>query len=154
MTAIMVTSPLSGRVLPLDDVPDEVFAQRIVGDGVAVQPDSGNVLAPITGRIAKLFPGGHGVVVETPEGVQVLVHVGIDTVARKGRGFTALAGEGQQVVAGDLLVRVDLDALRADGVEMVSPVIVISGHAVVPAARERVAAGEPLLEVVVPGDQA
>ena len=85
------------------------------------------------------------------EGVQVLVHVGIDTVARRGRGFTAVAGEGEQVVAGDLLVRVDLDALRADGVEMLSPVVVISGHAVVPAATERVVAGEPLLEVVVPG---
>ena len=151
MTVTIVTSPLSGRVLPLDDVPDEVFAQRIVGDGVAIQPDSGNVLAPIAGRIAKLFPGGHGIVVETAEGVQVLVHVGIDTVARRGRGFTALAGEGEQVAAGDILVRVDLDALRADGVEMLSPVVVISGHAVVPAATERVAAGEPLLEVVVPG---
>jgi glucose-specific phosphotransferase system IIA component len=149
MDVVMVTSPLSGRVLPLDDVPDEVFALRIVGDGVAIRPDSGDVLAPVSGRIAKLFPGGHGVVVETAEGVQVLVHVGIDTVRLRGRGFTTVAREGQEVASGDLLVRVDLDGLRADGVELLSPVVVISGHAVVPSPREHVAAGDPLLEVSV-----
>jgi glucose-specific phosphotransferase system IIA component len=138
---------MSGRVVPLDDVPDEVFAQRIVGDGVAIEPDSGDVVAPIAGRVAKLFRGGHGVVVEGEGGVQVLVHVGIDTVHLHGRGFTALAAEGQRVEAGDRVLHADVEGLRAEGVELLSPVLVISGQRVRSAASGRVAAGQPLLEV-------
>jgi glucose-specific phosphotransferase system IIA component len=138
---------MSGQVVPLEDVPDEVFSQRIVGDGLAIRPDAGEVMAPVAGRIAKLFPGGHGVVVETPEGIQVLVHIGIDTVRLRGRGFTALAHEGQRVDAGDVIVRADLDALRGEGIELLSPVLVISGHRVMPAAAGRVTAGQPLLRV-------
>jgi glucose-specific phosphotransferase system IIA component len=138
---------MSGRVVPLDEVPDEVFAQRIVGDGVAIEPDSGDVVAPIAGRVAKLFRGGHGVVVEGEGGVQVLVHVGIDTVQLHGRGFTALAAEGQRVEAGDRVLHADVEGLRAEGVELLSPVLVISGQRVRSAASGRVAAGQPLLEV-------
>jgi phosphotransferase system enzyme I (PtsI) len=147
MGGMTIVSPMSGQVLPLDDVPDEVFSQRIAGDGLAIRPDAGEVVAPVSGRIAKLFPGGHGVVVETAEGVQVLVHVGIDTVRLRGRGFTALAREGQRVDAGDVIVRADLEALRGEGIELLSPVLVISGHRVRPAAAGRVTAGQPLLQV-------
>jgi len=142
-----VVSPMSGRVVALEDVPDEVFAQRIVGDGLAIEPESGEVVAPITGRVAKLFRGGHGVVVEGDDGVQVLVHVGIDTVRLRGRGFAVLAAEGQRVEAGDAILRADIEWLRAEGVELLSPVLVISGQRVTPAAQGRVAAGQPLLEV-------
>jgi glucose-specific phosphotransferase system IIA component len=143
-----VLSPLSGVVVPLDQVPDEVFAQRILGDGIAVRPTSGEVLAPVDGRLAKLFPGGHAIVVETAAGEQVLVHLGIDTVRLRGRGFQVRGVEGQMVRAGQLLVRVDLARLRADGVELVSPVVLISGHAVAPLAAGSVRAGEPLLAVL------
>jgi glucose-specific phosphotransferase system IIA component len=142
-----IVSPMSGQVVPLDDVPDEVFSQRIVGDGLAIRPDAGEVTAPVPGRIAKLFPGGHAVVVETAGGIQVLVHIGIDTVRLRGRGFTALVREGQWVDAGDAMVRADLEALRAEGIELLSPVLVISGHRVTPAAAGRVTAGQPLLRV-------
>ena len=142
-----ILSPLTGMVVPLEEVPDEVFAQRIVGDGVAVRPSAGEVVAPVSGRVAKLFPGGHGVVVETPDGLQVLVHLGIDTVRLRGRGFTVRVEEGSEVRAGDPLVTVDVAALAADGVELVSPVVVISGHPVVPAAAGAVHAGEHLLQV-------
>jgi glucose-specific phosphotransferase system IIA component len=146
----VVLSPLTGVVVPLDEVPDEVFAQRILGDGLAVRPSDGEVVAPADGRIAKLFAGGHAIVVETADGVQVLVHVGIDTVRLRGRGFTVLAAEGQRVRTGDPLVRVDVVALAAEGIELVSPVVLISGHAAAPLAAGRVRAGDPLLEVRPP----
>lgn len=142
-----IVSPLSGDVVPLDDLPDRVFAERVLGDGLAVRPTSGQVVAPVDGRIAKLFPGGHAIVVEAPDGVQVMVHIGLDTVHLRGRGFTVQAVEGQQVRAGDPLVLVDVAALAADGIELVSPVVLISGHAADPLAAGRVRAGEPLLAV-------
>lgn len=145
MTTIL--SPLSGAVVPLEEVPDEVFAQRLVGDGVAVRPSDGEVVAPVAGRVAKLFPGGHGLVVETASGLQVLVHLGIDTVHLGGRGFTARVREGDDVRAGDPLVLVDVAALAAEGVELLSPVVVISGHPVTPIAAGSVRAGDPLLAV-------
>jgi glucose-specific phosphotransferase system IIA component len=128
-------------------VPDEVFAQRLVGDGVAVRPSAGEVVAPVAGRVAKLFPGGHGLVVETISGLQVLVHLGIDTVRLGGRGFTTRVAEGQDVRAGEPLVAIDVAALTAEGVELVSPVVVISGHPVAPLAAGSVRAGDPLLAV-------
>jgi glucose-specific phosphotransferase system IIA component len=142
-----VLSPLNGDVVPLDQVPDEVFAQGILGQGIAVQPTSGLVLAPVDGRLAKLFPGGHALVVETADGVQVLVHLGLDTVRLRGHGFTVRAREGQLVRACDPLVRVDVTMLAGEGVELVSPVVIISGHAVTPLAAGRVRAGAPLLAV-------
>jgi glucose-specific phosphotransferase system IIA component len=146
----VVLSPLTGVVVPLDEVPDEVFAQRILGDGLAVRPSGGEVVAPADGRIAKLFAGGHAIVVETADGVQVLVHVGIDTVRLRGCGFTVRTAEGQRVRAGDPLVRVDVAALVAEGIELVSPVVLISGHAAAPLAAGLVRAGDPLLEVRPP----
>jgi glucose-specific phosphotransferase system IIA component len=142
-----VAAPLAGRVVPLDEVDDEVFAGRIMGDGVALQPSDGRVVAPVAGRIEKLFPGGHGVALETPDGVQVLVHVGLDTVELKGEGFTIHAREGDDVAVGDLLVEADLDHLRELGKDLTSPVVVISGHAVDVLAAGDVDAGAPLLEV-------
>lgn len=143
MTTIL--SPLTGDVVDLGDVDDPVFSQRIMGDGVAVAPTDGRVVAPVDGTIEKLFPGGHGVALSTADGVEVLVHVGLDTVKLEGDGFTVHAAEGDAVVAGDLLVTVDLERLAELGVDSVSPVVVISGHAVRPLASGTVTAGDPLL---------
>jgi glucose-specific phosphotransferase system IIA component len=146
-----VRSPLSGDIVPLEEVPDEVFAQGILGAGIAVRPTAGEALAPVDGRIARLFPGGHAFVVETSAGLQVLVHLGIDTVRLRGRGFTVRAAEGQPVRAGDPIVRMDVAMLADEGVELVSPVLLISGHAATPLATGRVRAGDPLLEVRLNG---
>lgn len=145
-----VRSPLSGAIVPLEDVPDDVFARGILGAGIAVRPTHGDAVAPVDGRIVKLFPGGHAFVVETADGVQVLVHLGIDTVRLRGRGFTVRAAEGQRVRAGHPIVRVDVATLAGEGIELVSPVLLISGHAVTPLATGRVRAGDPLLEVRPP----
>ena len=145
MTEVM--SPLTGRVVSLDEVPDEVFSERVMGDGTAVRPDDGEVVAPMKGRIEKLFEGGHGFAVENEAGLQVLVHIGIDTVLQKGEGFSVHASEGDDVEAGDRIVSVDLDALTSKGIDMISPIVVISGQTPTVVAGDQVAAGEPLLSV-------
>jgi len=142
-----VMSPLTGTVVSLDEVPDEVFSERVMGDGAAVQPADGEVVAPMKGRIEKLFEGGHGFAVENEAGLQVLVHLGIDTVHQKGEGFSIHATEGDEVEPGDRIVTVDLDALTNKGIDMISPVVVISGQAPKVIAGDQVKAGDPLLSV-------
>lgn len=139
-----VLAPVAGQVVRLDEVDDDVFSQRIMGDGVAVRPVDGEVRAPIAGRIEKLFPGGHGIAIEDEQGLQILVHVGLETVHLRGDGFSTHVTEGAQVTAGDLLVTVDLARLRDLNVDPVTPVVVLSGHAVDRAADGTIAAGETL----------
>ena len=142
-----VASPFTGTVISLDDVNDEVFSERVMGEGVAVMPSDGRVVAPVTGTVAKLFEGGHGFAVETSEGLQILVHVGLETVHLKGDGFTVRAREGQEISAGEEIVNVDLERMTELNIDLVSPVIVISGEAATVIASTEVKAGDPLLEV-------
>jgi len=143
---IALASPFTGKVVPLEEVADDVFSQRVMGDGVAVLPSEGRVVAPVAGTVGKLFEGGHGFAIETPEGLQVLVHVGLETVHLEGDGFTVKTNEGDEVAAGDEMVTVDLDRMREFGIDMVSPVVVISGQDVTVKASDEVSAGDPLLE--------
>lgn len=143
---IALASPFTGKVVPLEEVADDVFSQRVMGDGVAVLPSEGRVVAPVAGTVGKLFEGGHGFAIETPEGLQVLVHVGLETVHLEGDGFTVKTNEGDEVAAGDEMVTVDLDRMREFGIDMVSPVVVISGQDVTVRASDEVSAGDPLLE--------
>ncbi|MDQ3531543.1 MAG: PTS glucose transporter subunit IIA [Actinomycetota bacterium] len=143
---IALASPFTGKVVPLEEVADDVFSQRVMGDGVAVLPSEGRVVAPVAGTVGKLFEGGHGFAIETPDGLQVLVHVGLETVHLEGDGFTVKTNEGDEVAAGDEMVTVDLDRMRELGIDMVSPVVVISGQDVTVSASDEVSAGDPLLE--------
>lgn len=145
---VTVVSPFSGTVVPLEQVGDQMFAEKVMGEGVAVRPDAAEVVAPVAGRLAKLFPGGHGMAIATPEGVEVLVHVGLETVQLRGDGFEVVATEGSDVEAGDLLVRVDLDRLAELDVDVISPVVIISDHPVRAVASGRVGPGDALFEVV------
>ena len=147
--ALTVHSPLTGTVVPLEQVDDQMFAEKVMGDGLAVRPAVGEVVAPVTGRLEKLFPGGHGMAIETPDGVQVLVHVGLATVQLEGDGFELVATEGDDVEVGDVLVRVDLARLAELGVDIISPVVVISDHDVTGRAKadDDVAAGDPLFQI-------
>ena len=144
---LTVHSPLSGTVVPLEQVGDPMFAEKVMGEGLAVQPSGPDVVAPVAGHLAKLFPGGHGMAIETPDGVEVLVHVGLETVQLKGDGFEVLATEGADVEVGDVLVRVDLDRLKELGVDAISPVVIISEHVVRNETTGAVNAGDPLFDV-------
>ena len=147
---VTVHSPLAGAVVPLEQVGDQMFAEKVMGDGVAVRPTGGEVVAPVAGRLEKLFPGGHGMAIETAEGVQVLIHVGLETVQLQGDGFELVATEGDDVAVGDVLVRVDLDRLAELDVDIISPIVIISDHEVIGRSSGEVAAGDPLFEVDIP----
>lgn len=148
--SVTVHSPLAGIVVPLEQVDDQMFAEKVMGDGVAIRPTAGDVLAPVAGRLEKLFPGGHGIAIATDSGVEVLVHVGLETVHLKGDGFELVAAEGDRVAVGDPLVQVDLDRLAELDVDVISPVVVISDHEVSDRVEGDVAAGDPLFEVTIP----
>jgi len=147
---VTVHSPLAGAVVPLEQVGDAMFAEKVMGDGVAVRPTEGEVVAPVAGRLEKLFPGGHGMAIETAEGVQVLIHVGLETVQLQGDGFELVATEGDDVAVGDVLVRVDLDRLAELDVDIISPIVIISDHEVTGRSSGQVTSGDPLFEVGIP----
>jgi glucose-specific phosphotransferase system IIA component len=142
-----VIAPVSGRVVGLADVPDPVFAQQIVGSGVAIDPDRtpGAAVAPVAGRLLKLHP--HAFVVLTSEGRGVLVHLGIDTVQLDGEGFELVAAEGDELDAGDPVVRWDPSAVEDGGRSPIVPVVVMDTAADSVSASSvgrTVAVGDPL----------
>lgn len=109
LTAVTVGSPAAGESVALATVPDRIFAEGVMGPGVAVRPASGRIVAPVDGEVVALFPTAHALGIRTAEGVEVLVHVGINTVALEGRGFTAHVAQGDTVVRGQHLLTVDVD---------------------------------------------
>jgi PTS system glucose-specific IIA component len=125
--AISVASPLPGRLIPLSEVPDPVFAKGLVGGGAAVIPDDDagvlTAVAPLDGRVIKVMP--HAYIVQHASGPAVLVHVGIDTVGLKGEGFTVIAQKGDQVRAGDPMISVDVTFVRSKNLSMCSPVVIL-----------------------------
>ena len=133
---LVVCAPLAGRVVPLSDVPDLVFAEEMVGPGIAVEPDPGpgTVVAPIDGRVVVLH--AHAFVVLSASGRGVLVHLGIDTVQLEGEGFELLAAVGDEVTAGTPVVRWDPSAVAAAGRASVCPVVALDAP---PSAVERIA---------------
>ena len=110
-----VYSVADGQVVALEQVEDPVFAQKMMGDGFAVEPANGNIVSPVTGTVSSIFPTKHALGLVTDSGLEVLVHIGLDTVSLEGKPFTVHVSEGQKVVAGDLLVTADLDAIREAG---------------------------------------
>lgn len=106
-------APASGELLPITAVDDPVFSEKMMGDGYAVEPEVGQVYAPVAGKVINVFPTKHAIGIETENGVEVLVHIGIDTVELDGKPFTVHVEEGQTVAGGDLLADVDLAALEA-----------------------------------------
>ena len=119
-----IASPLTGKVLPLSEVKDEAFSGELLGKGVAVDPTEGTVVAPCNGTITTLFPTKHAVGIVTENGAELLIHIGLDTVKLEGEHFTAHVAQGDKVKKGQLLVTVDLDAVKAAGYSMVTPIIV------------------------------
>ncbi len=120
----IIASPLVGDVLPLTAVADEVFASGALGKGVAIQPSEGKVLAPANGTVSVLFPTGHAVGITTDTGVELLIHIGLDTVNLDGRGYTSHVEKGQKVSAGDLLVEFEIGTINEAGYDTITPVIV------------------------------
>lgn len=121
---IKLTSPMTGEVVDITETSDPVFSGKMVGDGVTIIPTDGDVLAPIDGKIIQMFDTGHALAIES-NSIQVLIHIGLDTVELNGQGFTKIAHEGQEVKQGDLLIKVDLEKIKALGKSIESPMVIV-----------------------------
>ena len=148
MAEIRVLAPLDGTVVALEDVPDQVFAQKMVGDGVAIDPSGSLAVAPVAGDLVKLFPGGHAFGIATKEGVELIVHIGLDTVELNGEGFENIAREGQKVKAGTPIVRFDRAAIERTGKVILSPVVSSGSGTIIRRASGIVRAGRDVLFVL------
>ena len=150
-TVESLVSPITGDVVTLEQVPDEAFASRAVGDGIAVKPTSNIVVAPAAGTVVKIFNTNHAFCLETNNGAEIVVHMGIDTVALEGKGFKRLVEEGTDVKAGEPILEMDLDFLNANARSMISPVVCSNSDdysALVILASGKVVAGQtPLYEI-------
>jgi len=128
---IVIIAPLSGALVPLERVPDPVFSQKMVGDGIAIDPLDNILLAPCDGEIAQLHPAGHAITVVTAGGIQVLMHIGLDTVTLNGQGFSPKVKRGDQVSTGAPLVEFDLDFLATHAKSLLTPVVITNSERVV-----------------------
>ena len=144
-TGITIAAPTAGTVVALESVPDPTFAQGILGP--AIEPSEGRITAPADGSIDVMFETGHAVSMTTADGAELLIHVGIDTVQLEGKHYKACCKAGQQVKKGDVLIEFDPAAIKAEGYQIVTPILVCNPDAftVEPAASGAVAAGDALL---------
>lgn len=152
---LVLNAPLSGTLLPLSDVPDPVFAEKMLGDGIAIAPDSNRLLAPASGTVTQLHAALHALTLTLDCGVDVLMHVGLDTVELKGHGFTALVRAGDRVDAGAPLIEFDLPFLKANARSIITPVIILSGARIASTslAGSRVNAGQSSIFSLLPDNQ-
>ncbi len=126
--AFKIVSPTDGTLIALSEVPDQVFSAKMMGDGFAVNPENGTICAPISGVAQSVFPTGHAVGIQTKDGIECIVHIGLDTVDLNGEGFKPLISQGDKVKAGQPVVQVDLDALKNKGYNLVTMVVFPAGY--------------------------
>ena len=123
-SGVTIYAPLQGEAIPLSEVPDPAFSAEILGKGMAIKPKQGLVKSPIEGTVELMFETGHAVALKTADGVEVLIHVGMDTVQLKGRGFETLAKAGDKVKPGDDLIRFDMELIMKEGYQTVTPIVI------------------------------
>ena len=124
---LFVMAPLTGQTVALDQVPDPVFAEKVLGDGVAIIPEDGKILSPVTGEVTSVAATQHAYGFQSEDGLEVLVHVGLETVGLQGEGFTVHVKEGDKVKAGDLIAEVDLELLKSKNIKSITPVLICDG---------------------------
>ncbi len=151
-TVVTIYSPMNGKVIELKEVPDEAFAQKMVGDGCAIEPDKGIICSPIDGQLMNIFPTNHAIIFETIDGLEMIVHFGIDTVKLDGKGFQKLREPGP-IKIGDEIIKYDLDDIK-DGVPSTrSPIIINNMEKVdkieVLSLGKIVKIGEPIMKVTL-----
>ena len=151
-TIVTIYSPMNGKVIELKEVPDEAFAQKMVGDGCAIEPDRGIICSPIDGQLMNIFPTNHAIIFETIDGLEMIIHFGIDTVKLDGKGFQKLREPGP-IKIGDEIIKYDLDDIK-DGVPSTrSPIIINNMEKVekieVLSLGKLVKIGEPIMKVTL-----
>ena len=148
----ILVSPLTGELVALPDVPDEVFASGMLGKGIAINPSVGKVFAPADAEVTTLFPTGHAIGLKTAKGAEMLIHIGMDTVKMNGDGFKTHVAQGDNVKKGQLLIEFDIDKIKKAGYPVITPVLVTNADAykdIVPVEGKTISNGENLISVVV-----
>jgi glucose-specific phosphotransferase system IIA component len=115
--------PLEGKILSIEEVPDPVFSQKMMGDGIAIDPTNGTLVSPVDGQIMNVFPTKHALSIADNNGRELLIHVGLDTVNLKGEGFTAFVKDGQKVKQGDKLMEIDFEAIKSKVPSIITPMV-------------------------------
>jgi len=121
---IEIVAPLSGEIVAIESVPDVVFSDKIVGDGIAIKPSGSSIVSPVDGTISKIFKTLHAFSIKSQEGIEIFVHFGIDTIKLKGLGFEKFAREEQEVKKGDLIITFDLQLLKNKAKSIITPVVI------------------------------
>jgi glucose-specific phosphotransferase system IIA component len=150
---IAITSPLSGEVIRLEQVPDQAFAQKRMGDGVAIIPSNGRLMAPFDGFVLHLVNTKHAIIVQHASGLQILMHFGLNTVHLQGKGFTAHVASGDLISAGQLMMEIDLDFIESSGYSTWTPIVVANEdfRVHIDSHYKRVHAGDSgMMNVVIP----
>lgn len=119
-----LVTPISGKVIPLSEVPDPVFAQKMAGDGIAIDSTGDVITAPADGKLSLFFKTNHAIGMTLPNGIELLIHVGIDTVKLNGKGFERLADEGRNVKCGDVLLKIDRGFIISQGYSLITPILI------------------------------
>nr|WP_246092829.1 PTS glucose transporter subunit IIA [Terrilactibacillus laevilacticus] len=120
---VTFSSPLKGNLLNLEEVPDQVFSQKMMGEGFAIDPKNGIVISPINGKVTSVFPTKHAIGLLSDDGLEILIHIGIDTVNLKGEGFTVYVKEGEYITLGDILITFDLEGIKDKVPSVITPII-------------------------------
>lgn len=148
----IIASPLTGKIVRLDDVSDEVFASRAMGDGIAILPTEGKVFAPTNGTVETLFKTGHAIGIKSDNGVEILIHIGVDTVQLDGEGFETHVSKNDRVEAGQLLIDFDLELVKEKGYDSITPIIITNSPNytdILPTNSEKVENGDYLIDIIV-----
>ncbi len=124
---VNAVAPLTGTVKSLEEVPDPVFSQKMMGDGIAIDPTIGKVVSPVDGEIMQLFPTKHAVGIKAKNGAEILIHIGLETVSMNGEGFEAHISEGSKVSIGDPLITYDLELVKEKAKSTITPIIITNG---------------------------
>lgn len=122
--SIEFKSPITGKAIEISQVPDEVFASKMLGDGLAFEPSEGVLYSPVDGEIVQVFPTKHAVGIKTEDGIEILLHIGIDTVSMKGEGFENFVSQGERVKTGQKLVSFDLNLIKEKAKSTITPLII------------------------------
>ena len=130
VTELKLSAYMKGKVVDLSSVPDPVFAEKMMGDGFAIIPEEGKLVSPVKGEIIQVFPTKHAFGIKTVGGVEILIHVGLETVAMKGEGFDVLVEAGDKVEVGQPLLNYDLEAVREKAKDIITPCVITSGDSV------------------------
>lgn len=143
----IITAPLAGKVAPIEAAPDEIFAQKMMGDGVVIFPENDCLTAPIDGEITMIFPTKHALGIKSDDGVEILIHIGLDTVKLDGKPFNLLVSEGQRVNQGDKLIEIDFKMIEEAGCATATPVVITSQNKFTIVKEDNVAANEAIMKL-------